>query len=306
MTSINIRVFVVAITSEGNAEILHFMINQDQETIATGGHYDIANEMAHTQGYTAVAAFDENDLAGQQLLGKREIYGDSKTFIAQLPEYAPIKIPRVLVTVSGGVADTVQDNGVEVEVFDHDDFEDDPHNYGGVSLIFADLALPLGIKIEPENIFELTLVGFDGGTDETDHLIVNVQTPLQIDEFVKVLESFDFYGKRIKDVIFLNTNNGMTSPGESIDFVLPAQYEEFKSKIVSLTENVTDENVLDSGDEIKTSFTKRDYLVLTQDGEDESKREFLYFYAVDEHDAKKQAMASSENIRCISVFIQVC
>jgi len=61
---------------------------------------------------------------------------------------APIK-PRVLVTVSGGCADAVVEPGVDVEIFDWDNYNDDPDNY--VALLpahFADLAQPLGIPVE--------------------------------------------------------------------------------------------------------------------------------------------------------------
>lgn len=58
------------------------------------------------------------------------------------------KEPRVLVIVSGGVASTIRDNGVDVEIFDWDNYNDDPEGAGGVSAHFADLAEPLDIPVE--------------------------------------------------------------------------------------------------------------------------------------------------------------
>lgn len=55
--------------------------------------------------------------------------------------------PRVLVVVSGGVAEPTSDPGVDVEVFDWDNYKDDPEGTGGVSAEFADLAEPLGIPV---------------------------------------------------------------------------------------------------------------------------------------------------------------
>ena len=60
--------------------------------------------------------------------------------------------PRVLITVSGGIADYVCDEGVDVETFDWDNYNDDPEWTGGVSPHFKDLADPLEIPVEePED-----------------------------------------------------------------------------------------------------------------------------------------------------------
>jgi len=48
--------------------------------------------------------------------------------------------PRVLVTVSGGVADTVEDGGVEVAIFDHDNYKEDPECTAKVPALFAGMA----------------------------------------------------------------------------------------------------------------------------------------------------------------------
>ena len=56
--------------------------------------------------------------------------------------------PRVLITVNGGIADYVCDEGVAVETFDWDNHNDDPEWEGGVPLHFKDLADPLEIPVE--------------------------------------------------------------------------------------------------------------------------------------------------------------
>lgn len=61
------------------------------------------------------------------------------------PEVAAV--PRVLVVVSGGIADPVWEGEVEVEVFDRDNYKDDP-SIGGVPAAFASLATPNGIPFQ--------------------------------------------------------------------------------------------------------------------------------------------------------------
>ncbi|ADV02160.1 hypothetical protein [Alicycliphilus denitrificans] len=66
---------------------------------------------------------------------------------------APCKqppVPRVLVVVRGGIAEPVFDEGVEVAVFDWDNYKSDPESTGGVSTKFAELAKPLGIPVAPD------------------------------------------------------------------------------------------------------------------------------------------------------------
>lgn len=57
------------------------------------------------------------------------------------------KTPRVLVIVNGGIAAPVFDDGVDVEIFDWDNYNDDPKGTGGVPEHFADLAEPIGIPV---------------------------------------------------------------------------------------------------------------------------------------------------------------
>ncbi len=52
--------------------------------------------------------------------------------------------PKVLVTVSGGVADFIHDNGADLHVFDFDDYDDDPDSFKA--------SVPLRFKYLAENM----------------------------------------------------------------------------------------------------------------------------------------------------------
>ena len=56
-----------------------------------------------------------------------------------------MKKPRVLVIVNGGVAEFVADEGVDVEVFDWDDYEVDPYNTPIPPPHFKDICEEYGI-----------------------------------------------------------------------------------------------------------------------------------------------------------------
>lgn len=58
--------------------------------------------------------------------------------------------PRVLVVVDGGVAYPTCDPGADVEVFDWDNYRDDPEGTGGVPRHFADLAELAHVPVEGE------------------------------------------------------------------------------------------------------------------------------------------------------------
>lgn len=53
--------------------------------------------------------------------------------------------PRVLITVSGGVADYVSDEGVDVKIFDRDNYDNDPVYTDKVPAHFWDLAEPIDV-----------------------------------------------------------------------------------------------------------------------------------------------------------------
>ncbi len=66
---------------------------------------------------------------------------------------APVvaKEPRVLVVVSGGIADPIYDEGVDVEVFDWDNYNDEEDDAKiGVPAHFTDLADPINVPVEGE------------------------------------------------------------------------------------------------------------------------------------------------------------
>lgn len=84
-----------------------------------------------------------------EVYSARQRIGELKEWLGlrDIDKQTVANAPRVLVVVSGGVADSVCDEGVEVEVFDWDNFNDDPKGTGGVREHFADLAQPLGIPV---------------------------------------------------------------------------------------------------------------------------------------------------------------
>jgi hypothetical protein len=59
----------------------------------------------------------------------------------------PTAKPRVLILVKGGVADYVCDDGIDVEIFDRDNYEVDPEETGGVPRHYADLATPIDVPV---------------------------------------------------------------------------------------------------------------------------------------------------------------
>ena len=103
-----------------------------------------------------------------------------KEFIASFPEeyrkhlqLEPYKTPRVLITVNGGIADYVCDEGVDVAVFDRDNFESEllpeliDNNEDGVDAAmsnhavpkkFRDLAEPLDVPTEGMHPYELLYI----------------------------------------------------------------------------------------------------------------------------------------------------
>ena len=59
--------------------------------------------------------------------------------------------PRVLVTVSGGVAETYSDPGIDVAIFDWDNYNAEAAKTGGVPLRFEDLAIQANVPVEAES-----------------------------------------------------------------------------------------------------------------------------------------------------------
>lgn len=77
--------------------------------------------------------------------------------VTALNAYDPTPVerptPRVLVHVNGGVADHVADEGVEVIIFDRDNYNDDPANTDKVPAAWADLAKFFGAPVESKQRF---------------------------------------------------------------------------------------------------------------------------------------------------------
>ncbi|QMI49820.1 hypothetical protein [Burkholderia sp. MBR-1] len=82
----------------------------------------------------------EGDLDGARLAADLEI-GEVRPMIMPdaMPKISQGSCPRVLVTVSGGVADFLADAGVDVVVFDHDNYSEDPEGSPRVPAHFGDL-----------------------------------------------------------------------------------------------------------------------------------------------------------------------
>ena len=68
-------------------------------------------------------------------------------FISNRPAKAK---PRVLIVVSGGVADFIADEGVDVVIFDWDDYESAAEITPKPPLRFADLAAECDIPVSSE------------------------------------------------------------------------------------------------------------------------------------------------------------
>lgn len=83
---------------------------------------------------------NEGDIKSAQLATDLNIYE---------PEAFRGSSNRVLVTVSGGVADYIQDAGLDVEVFDWDNYNADPEGTEPVPHHFADLAEGTDIPVQP-------------------------------------------------------------------------------------------------------------------------------------------------------------
>lgn len=85
----------------------------------------------------------------QEAMAQIAGYGNWRAFAAlHKNTRKPANRPRVLVTVSGGVADYVCTPDVDCFVFDWDNFEADPDGTGVAPADFADLAAPIDVPYE--------------------------------------------------------------------------------------------------------------------------------------------------------------
>lgn len=149
--------------------------------------------------------------------------------------------PRVLITVTGGVAEFVSDPGVDIEIFDRDNTEDNSDEITGVSFHFADLAASIDVTVAPaladsveSEFFELSLDGFYGGSDATDHLILIVQARKNQSDLDVLFTSLLSLGSRVLTVTRMNAGVA----GDDVDFIIPEQMQEFVAKVIALTTHV--------------------------------------------------------------------
>lgn len=80
----NITVFVLAENSWGEPELLAYDLSVSQEQYDNGEHYDMADAKAKESGYAVKGTFDQFDMAGKQLLGKSQLYGDGPRFASEI------------------------------------------------------------------------------------------------------------------------------------------------------------------------------------------------------------------------------
>ncbi len=88
----------------------------------------------------------------EQYMGKRTLMRGGSLGVEgisfEIIEEAKPQRPRVLIYVSGGIADYTADDGIEVVLFDMDNYRDDPKNTDKVPASFADLAEPFSAPVE--------------------------------------------------------------------------------------------------------------------------------------------------------------
>jgi hypothetical protein len=69
-----------------------------------------------------------------------DLIRESRAIINDAPDVPMNSTPRVLILVEGGITSYESDPNVDVEIFDWDDFNDDPEHYAKLPKSFADLA----------------------------------------------------------------------------------------------------------------------------------------------------------------------
>lgn len=94
------------------------------------------------EGRVTVVICDQNGTKAYFELGDAE-----SIWPGSLSKEPPVK-PRVLVIVNAGIADYVADEGVDVEIFDRDNYNADPVRTDPVPAHFRDLAEPLDIPVQ--------------------------------------------------------------------------------------------------------------------------------------------------------------
>lgn len=141
------------ITAEAAAAGSWFALTSQGTVIALEGlhaSFESADAALEKQGVDSVWLLDEFTARQWQtaIEARLPATADHSTPSAQAPAQAPPGQPRVLITVSGGVADYVCDPGVDVELFDFDVEKDDPTGTSKLPAHFSDLALSVGAAFE--------------------------------------------------------------------------------------------------------------------------------------------------------------
>jgi hypothetical protein len=82
--------------------------------------------------------------------------------------------------------------------------------------------------------FEITLKGFDGGTDATDHLVIWVSAPVTyVGEVEDMLDEIGVDGL-FESVTMLAGHERIKASNEGIDFYLPSQLPQLEARIREL------------------------------------------------------------------------
>lgn len=132
---------------------MHINITDDSNAVDESGAKDAAKAMAAHLKSIGV------EIKYSQALNVIARMGGCKEWRAMLarlnatPAVTKQPKPRVLITVSGGIAEWVGDDGVRVEHFDWDNYnQEDEAGQKSMALseAFRDLAAPMGIPIEGE------------------------------------------------------------------------------------------------------------------------------------------------------------
>ena len=112
--------------------------------------------------------------------------------------------------------------------------------------------------------FEITLKGFNGGTDETDHLVIWVSAPVAyVGEVEDMLDEIGV-GHLVESVVMMASHERVKASADGIDFYLPAQLLKLEARIREITGNM--ENSIKKWGNIYT-VTKRAVVVVNEPNE---------------------------------------
>lgn len=116
----------------------------DEELVEVSSDLDLLNVSANDFWFTA--AMKHTDV---EVTTERKPISELREWLGaqDIAKATVATAPRVLVVVNGGVADPVFDAGVDVEVFDWDNYEADPEGTKGVPDHFADIAARCGVPL---------------------------------------------------------------------------------------------------------------------------------------------------------------